>query len=72
VTFPAYYDKCWQGAIRPRLGAWSEVEIVPYFAGLGYFDSVAALRAAYLAWEEWVMAHEWNNLAPYYVVDAAR
>ena len=72
VTFPAYYDKCWHDAIRRLLAPWSEAEIAPYYAGLGYFDSLAPLRAAYLAWEEWVMAHQWDNLAPYYVVDAVR
>ena len=72
VTFPAYYDKCWDAAIRRVLASWSEADVVPYYAGLGYFDSLAPLRAAYLAWEEWVMAHQWNNLAPYYVVDALR
>ena len=72
VTFPAYYDKCWQKAIQHTLRMWSRADVVPYYAGLGYFNSVAPLRAGYLAWEEWTMAHKWHNLAPYYVVDATR
>jgi SAM-dependent methyltransferase len=72
VTFPAYYDKCWQNAIERLLDRWSQSEIDPYYAGLGYFQKLAPLRAGYLAWEEWAMAHNWANLAPYYVVDAVR
>jgi SAM-dependent methyltransferase len=72
VTFPAYYDRCWHTAIEHILEPWSEAQVVPYYAGLGYFNSRAVLRAGYLAWEEWTMAHRWNNLAPYYVVDAIR
>jgi SAM-dependent methyltransferase len=72
VTFPAYYDRCWQSGIERLLQPWSHVDVAPYYAGLGYFDSRAALRAAYIAWEEWSMTHGWDNLAPYYVVDAVR
>jgi hypothetical protein len=72
VTFPAYYDRCWQRAIEKLLESWSSTEVVPYYAGLGYFNSLAPLRAGYLAWEEWAMAHRWGNLAPYYIVDATR
>jgi SAM-dependent methyltransferase len=72
ATFPAYYDNCWKRALDHMLQPWSHAQVVPYFAGLGYFDSRAPLRAAYLAWEEWTMAHGWDNLAPYYLVDAIR
>jgi SAM-dependent methyltransferase len=72
MTFPAYYDRCWQTAIEDLLQPWSRVEVSPYYAGLGYFQSWAPLRAGYVAWEEWCLAHQWDNLAPYYVVDATR
>jgi 2-polyprenyl-6-hydroxyphenyl methylase/3-demethylubiquinone-9 3-methyltransferase len=72
VTFPAYYDKCWQSAIEQLLAEWASVEVVPYYAGMGYFSSSPILRAGYLAWEEWTIARDWRNLAPYYIVDAAR
>jgi SAM-dependent methyltransferase len=72
VTFPAHYDRCWHQAIEQLLEPWSEAQVIPYYAGLGYFNSLAPLRAAYLAWEEWTMAHHWGDLAPYYVVDAVR
>lgn len=72
VTFPAYYDRCWQSAIEAILEPWAGAEVVPYYAGLGYFESVAVLRAGYLAWEEWTMARHLKNLAPYYVVEATR
>ena len=72
ATFPAYYDQCWASAIARLLERWQEFEVEPYYAGLGYFDSLAPLRAGYLAWEQWTMLHNWTNLAPYYVVDAVR
>ena len=71
-TFPAYYDKCWNSALEQLLRPWQSARITPYFAGLGYFEKVRPLRAGYLAWEEWIMAHEWKNLAPYYVIEAQR
>ena len=56
MTFPAYYNKCWSDAIQKLLHPWSKVEVVPYYAGLGYFESLAPLRAGYLAWEEFTLA----------------
>jgi SAM-dependent methyltransferase len=70
TTFPAYYDRCWQTAVERLLQRWPHVDVVPYYAGLGYFDAFPPIRAGYLAWEEWTMAHHWGNLSPYYIVDA--
>jgi 2-polyprenyl-6-hydroxyphenyl methylase/3-demethylubiquinone-9 3-methyltransferase len=70
-TFPAYYDRCWYGALRRLLAGWSEVDIEPMYVGMGYFAFSRRVRATYLAWEELTVAKDWANLASYYLIDAA-
>ncbi len=72
TIFPAYYDRCWAGALHRIFREWSSVEVVPSWHGAGYFAFFRPLQAAYVAYEEWACRSERVNLAPYYLIDARR
>ena len=70
--FPAYYDHCYDAALR-RMGiGWSRFEVVPRFYGADYVAFSPTLRAVYLGYEEWTRQHRHTNLAGYYLIDATR
>lgn len=72
-VFPAYYDQCWDSAVRRIMQPWSEHEVVPLYVGaMPYFKFSRLARTAYLAYEEWTYRTDRRNLAAYYVVDAVR
>lgn len=72
TVFPAYYDHCWEGALKRMLAPWSSAEVVPEWWRAGYFAFSPTLRAACIGYEEWARLARRVNLAPYYVLDAAR
>lgn len=72
TTFPAYYDKCWAGALRKMGRPWTSFEVIPRHEGARYFAFSRHLQAAYLGYEEWAMAKGHDNLASYYLVVATR
>jgi SAM-dependent methyltransferase len=71
-AFPAYYDKCWYGALRKVLGSWSDVDIVPLYLGAEYLSFAPPLQAAYLSYEEWARRGDHRNLATHYVLRASK
>jgi SAM-dependent methyltransferase len=72
TVFPAYYDKCWHGALKKLLTDWGRVEIVPYFIGAGYFSFSKVLLRLYLGYENWACKHRHANLATHYLIDAIK
>lgn len=71
-VFPAHYDRCSYSGLNRLMAGWSQWDVVPVYAGAGYFDFARPVLAAYVAWEEWVRTRERHNLAPYYIVAATR
>ncbi|HYF26116.1 MAG TPA: class I SAM-dependent methyltransferase [Baekduia sp.] len=71
TVFRAHYDHCWYDALE-AIGrrCWSRAEIVPVFTGGWYFRFSPALRAPYMAYEEWAVTGGHRNLAAYYILDA--
>ncbi|MGH2559517.1 MAG: class I SAM-dependent methyltransferase [Thermomicrobiales bacterium] len=69
-VFPAYYDRCWHGAIARVLTDWSEVEVVPCYVGAVYFSFSGLLQRCYLAYEEWAVRNAHHNLATHYLISA--
>ncbi|MDQ4131955.1 MAG: class I SAM-dependent methyltransferase [Actinomycetota bacterium] len=72
TVFPAYYDHCWSSALLDMLSEWSSTKVTPIWWGANYFQFSAPLKAGYLVYEEWTRLAGYRNLAPYYVVEAAR
>jgi SAM-dependent methyltransferase len=69
-VFPAYYDRCWHGALNRIFGSWREVEIEPFYAGGGYLTFSERLFKIYLRYEDWVERNNHRNLASHYIVRA--
>lgn len=72
TTFPAYYDRCWAGALADIGRSWSSFEVVPHHEGARYFAFSRHVQAAYLAYEEWASHKGLGNLASYYLILATR
>ncbi len=72
TTFPAYYDRCWAGALEEIGRSWSSFEVIPRHEGARYFAFSRHVQAAYLAYEEWAGRNGHDNLASYYLVVATR
>lgn len=72
TMFRAYYDQCWAAALHRLFGAWSELEVVPFWHGAGYFAFSRPLQSAYIGYEEWARRSGRVNLAPYYLIDVRR
>ena len=72
TTFPAYYDKCWAGALTKIGHPWSSFQVIPRHEGARYFAFSRHVQAVYLAYEEWAAQNGHDNLASYYLVVAIR
>jgi len=70
-VFPAYYHRCWYGAMEQMLRAWGAKEIRPLYRGAGYFAFSSVLQRLYVAYENWA-ARGKRNLATHYLVVAHR
>lgn len=71
-VFPAHYNRCWASAIERSLEGWSAVEVYPLWYGATYLTFSRALQSIYVGYEEWARLAGHRNLAPYYLVSAAR
>jgi SAM-dependent methyltransferase len=72
TVFPAYYHRCWNGALTSMLSSWQSFEIVPRYVGAGYFQFSRVAQWLYLAYESEVMRQRRTNLATHYVIAAVR
>jgi len=72
TTFPAYYDRCWAGALATMGRSWSSFDVIPRHVGARYFAFSRHVQAAYLAYEEWAGRNGHANLASYYLVSGTR
>jgi SAM-dependent methyltransferase len=70
--FPAYYHKCWYGALRRLLVDWDDVSIVPIYRGATYFSWSPLVQRCYLSFEDWLVRRDHRNLAGYYCVSARK
>jgi SAM-dependent methyltransferase len=70
--FPTRYDRSSQRSLEQMLGAWSEVEIVPFYRGAPYFRFWRPLQRGYLAYESAIERRQLSNLATHYLVVARR
>jgi SAM-dependent methyltransferase len=71
-VFPAYYDQCYDRALRKLTVSWSRVEINPYFHGATYFNFSRTLTRGYLLYENAAARASWRNLATHYMLVAER
>ncbi len=71
-VFPAYYNRCWQSALLRLGGSWASFEVVPIHCSAIYFNFSKRLQRAYLAYEDWIAAHELHNLAGHYLIVGVR
>jgi SAM-dependent methyltransferase len=71
-VFPAYYDQCYDQALRKLTASWSQVEINPYFRGATYFNFSRTLARGYLMYENTAARASWRNLATHYMLVAER
>jgi SAM-dependent methyltransferase len=72
TMFPTYYDRCHYRALRELLAPWTEAEIVPRYAGAGYFEFSRTIRSLYLAYENWTYGRGYRSLATHYLIAARR
>lgn len=70
TVFPAWYDRCWHGALRSLLQPWHSSEVLPRYRGAGYFAFMPLLQRTYLAYEDWARRRHHPNLATHYLVTA--
>jgi len=70
TVFPAYYDRCWSGALKRALETWSTYEVVPRYRAAGYFSFAPLIERAYIRYEQWSRRHD--NLATHYLIRAVR
>jgi SAM-dependent methyltransferase len=70
--FETRYDRSSYRELNRLLGAWSEVEIVPFYRGAPYFRFSRPLQRAYLAYESAIERHRRRNMATHYLVVAKR
>lgn len=71
-VFRAYYDHCWDSALRRMFATWSEARIDPLYMGAEYLSFLRPAQALYVGAEEWWARRDLRNLAAYYVVTATR
>ena len=71
-VFRAYYDRCWDSALRRMLASWGEHRIEPLYMGAEYLSFLRPAQALYLGAEEWWARRDVRDLAAYYVVTATR
>jgi SAM-dependent methyltransferase len=71
-VFPAYYDQCYDHALRKLLEDWDRIEIHPYYRGATYFHFSRVLTRVYLAYENSVARASSRNLATHYLLVAER
>lgn len=72
TVFPAQYDDCTHTALTRLLTDWSQVRIVPRFAGATYFGFIRPLQWAYLKAEDSIARRGHPNLATHYLIIADR
>ena len=71
TVFRAHYDHCTHTALDAIAREhWRRFTVQPGFTGGWYFRFSPALRAPYLAYEEWAYTGGHRDLAPYYILDA--
>jgi SAM-dependent methyltransferase len=68
--FPTRYDHCTARALANLLGDWESREIVPFYRGAPYFSMSRPLQRTYLAYEDFIAARGWANLATHYLLIA--
>ncbi len=71
-VFPAYYDRCYEGALKEILIPWSSWEIEPLYRGAIYFRFSGVVQRAYAAYESWACTGGHRNLATHYLLSAER
>ena len=72
TVFPAYYDSCYEGALKKILASWSTWEIEPLYRGATYFRFSSVLQRAYTVYEDWACTRGHRNLATHYLLTAQR
>jgi len=72
TVFPAYYDRCYEGALTRILTPWSRWEIEALYRGAIYFRYSGILQRAYMAYESWACSGGHRNLATHYLLSAER
>jgi SAM-dependent methyltransferase len=69
-VFPAYYDRCYDHALRKLTATWDKVEIKPYYRGATYFHFSRTLARMYLLYENVIARASRRNLATHYLLVA--
>lgn len=72
TVFPAHYDRCDANGLRAAFASFAEVDVVPLWRGATYLDRFPRLRRLYLAYEDWAVRGERDNLATHYVLAARK
>lgn len=72
TVYPAFYDHCYDAALRRLLTPWSNWELEPLFRGAIYFRFSKTVQAAYMAYEDWAAEGGHPNLATHYLLTARR
>jgi SAM-dependent methyltransferase len=72
TVFPAYYDRCYDGALKRLVSHWSSAEVEPLYRGAIYFRFSGVLQRLYVAYEGWACDGGHRNLATHYLLSAAR
>jgi SAM-dependent methyltransferase len=71
-VFPAYYDQCYDRALRRILTSWAEAEVYALYRGANYFSFAKPLLRAYIAYENFIERRGMANLATHYMVTGIR
>jgi SAM-dependent methyltransferase len=72
-VFPAHYDRCHRSALIELLsGDWEQKEVRALHTGAFYARFSRLLTGLFVAYEEWVCRHRWDDLATYYLLVARR
>lgn len=72
TVFPAYYHRCWYGAMDRMLSGWSAREIRPLYRGASYLSFSGPLQRLYVGYENWAANGDHRNLATHYLLAADR
>ncbi len=72
TVFPAPYHHCWWSALRRDTGTWGNFQIISRYTGANYFKFLKPLQRMYLAYEEWTIRRNRENLATHYLVVGTR
>ncbi|MBJ7328695.1 MAG: class I SAM-dependent methyltransferase [Solirubrobacteraceae bacterium] len=70
-VFPAFYDKCYDRALKKIFAPWQSANIVPLFQGANYFGFSAIAQRGYLAYENFIARRRVADLATHYLVIAS-